>query len=238
VYGLQSPGLDFRVGVEPHSIEQMAARYVGLVRKVQPQGSYLLGGWCLGGLIAFEMARQLARSDGSGVRLFLWDTVAPLPAGVDATLDESTIAAWFLRDLFAISVKDVDATVAHLRTLDPEARLAHCRALAVKSRVLSESVADHHIRRWLDVYGTNLAAFVRYAPTGRYDADVTYFRARESSAREYVDSTPRWAQLIGQDLRVVDASGSHMSMMSKPYIEESARHVVQVINRQTPARDA
>lgn len=43
----------------PPSIEAMAASYVGLVRSVQPHGPYVLGGYCNGGLIAFEMAQQL-----------------------------------------------------------------------------------------------------------------------------------------------------------------------------------
>ena len=40
------------------SIEAMAARYVAAIRTVQPEGPYLLGGWSMGGLIAYEMARS------------------------------------------------------------------------------------------------------------------------------------------------------------------------------------
>jgi acyl-CoA synthetase (AMP-forming)/AMP-acid ligase II len=59
VYGLEARGL---AGLEaPHErIEEMASAYVDEVRRVQPQGPYLLGGHCMGALIAFEMARQLA----------------------------------------------------------------------------------------------------------------------------------------------------------------------------------
>jgi acyl carrier protein len=56
-------------GVQPHTpetglvvhtaIEAMAAEYVGAMRNVQPAGPYFLGGWSMGGVIAFEMARQL-----------------------------------------------------------------------------------------------------------------------------------------------------------------------------------
>jgi amino acid adenylation domain-containing protein len=58
IYGLQSFGL--QPGVEPDtSIEAMAARYVEAVRQVQPSGPYYLGGFCFGGIVAYEMARQL-----------------------------------------------------------------------------------------------------------------------------------------------------------------------------------
>ena len=43
----------------PHSIEEMAASRLELVRQVRPHGPYVLGGFCNGGLVAFEMARQL-----------------------------------------------------------------------------------------------------------------------------------------------------------------------------------
>jgi amino acid adenylation domain-containing protein len=58
VYGIEAVGLD---GVEPPlgSIGGMAARYIADVREVQPAGPYALGGYCLGALVALEMAQQL-----------------------------------------------------------------------------------------------------------------------------------------------------------------------------------
>ena len=47
---------------QPSSIEGMARCYVRDIRKVQPSGPYLLGGYCNGGVAAFEIARQLQQS--------------------------------------------------------------------------------------------------------------------------------------------------------------------------------
>jgi amino acid adenylation domain-containing protein len=57
-YGLEPEGLDGR-RVHRTTVEQMAAHYLSQIRKVQPVGPYFLGGYCFGGLVAFEMARQL-----------------------------------------------------------------------------------------------------------------------------------------------------------------------------------
>lgn len=57
-YALQPHGLNG--GTVPPTIEEMAARHIKMLREFQPEGPYLLGGHCNGGLIAFEMARQLA----------------------------------------------------------------------------------------------------------------------------------------------------------------------------------
>jgi thioesterase domain-containing protein len=43
----------------PLTVEQMAARYVQRLRRVQAQGPYFLGGFCAGALIALEIARKL-----------------------------------------------------------------------------------------------------------------------------------------------------------------------------------
>jgi len=58
VYGLQSAGLDGHSPVDAR-FENVARSYVDEIRQIQAHGPYLLGGYCLGGTIAIEMARQL-----------------------------------------------------------------------------------------------------------------------------------------------------------------------------------
>jgi thioesterase domain-containing protein len=55
------------------TIEAVAARYVALIRAVDPEGPYLLGGYCNGGVIAYEMARQLIAQGSQVNMLFLID---------------------------------------------------------------------------------------------------------------------------------------------------------------------
>ncbi|HKG13541.1 MAG TPA: amino acid adenylation domain-containing protein, partial [Pyrinomonadaceae bacterium] len=75
-YGLQAR--DLFEGQEPHTdVEAMAADYVEGLRSVQPTGPYRLGGWSLGGVVAFEMAQQLQRRGESVSLLALIDSVAP-----------------------------------------------------------------------------------------------------------------------------------------------------------------
>jgi amino acid adenylation domain-containing protein len=58
VYGLQAVAMD---GITPaHTrVEEMAAYYIREIRQCQPEGPYYLGGYCFGGTLAYEMARQL-----------------------------------------------------------------------------------------------------------------------------------------------------------------------------------
>jgi acyl carrier protein len=58
VYGLEYPGMEGYL--EPlDRIESLAAYFIEQIRSVQPHGPYYLGGFCLGGVIAFEIACQL-----------------------------------------------------------------------------------------------------------------------------------------------------------------------------------
>jgi amino acid adenylation domain-containing protein len=59
-YAIESEGLDGRP-FRRRTVEEMASYYISEIKKIQPAGPYLLGGYCLGGVIAFEMAQQLLR---------------------------------------------------------------------------------------------------------------------------------------------------------------------------------
>jgi phthiocerol/phenolphthiocerol synthesis type-I polyketide synthase E len=73
VYGLQAQGMD---GKEPFltRIEDMAAKYVQEIQTVQPEGPYLLGGYCMGGTVALEMAQQLQAQNREVALLALMET--------------------------------------------------------------------------------------------------------------------------------------------------------------------
>jgi len=54
----------------PPPLETIAAAHIKSMRAVQPKGPYLLGGWCNGALVAYEMARQL-HAEGQAVDLLV-----------------------------------------------------------------------------------------------------------------------------------------------------------------------
>lgn len=74
-YGLQAPGI--ASGAHPGSIEGLAALYLDAIRTVQPTGPYRLAGWSMGGVIAYEMARQLREAGERVASLALIDSYTP-----------------------------------------------------------------------------------------------------------------------------------------------------------------
>ncbi len=76
VYGFKPAGLDGRSQAHV-SVAEMAAEYVAELRRFQPEGPYLLGGECVGGIVAYEMA-QILHEIGERVGLLvLMDTPRP-----------------------------------------------------------------------------------------------------------------------------------------------------------------
>jgi acetoacetyl-CoA synthetase len=73
VYGLQARA----VGDEnaPYvGVREMAADYIGHMRRVQPTGPYAVGGYSFGGLVAWEIAQQLSRAGETVELVTLIDT--------------------------------------------------------------------------------------------------------------------------------------------------------------------
>jgi len=69
LYGLQAQGLDGSGEFIEH-IEIMAEKYMKEIVAQQPEGPYYIGGYCMGGVVAFEIGRQL-ESAGHKVGLVL-----------------------------------------------------------------------------------------------------------------------------------------------------------------------
>ena len=75
-YALQAEGLKL-CAMRYTSIEAIASYYLQEIRQVQAHGPYFLGGYCLGGVIAFETAQQLRATGEEVALLVLFDTHNP-----------------------------------------------------------------------------------------------------------------------------------------------------------------
>ncbi len=94
----------------PPSFEEMAAKYIEALRAIQPEGPYLLGGFCNGALFAYEMARQLHVVGQQVELLFMIDPADPSPhlrlrkvlnrLGTVLHLNQNIQFNWFLRYLY------------------------------------------------------------------------------------------------------------------------------------------
>lgn len=97
VYAFQTPALETGEGAAL-TIPAMAESYLAEMRAVQPRGPYLLGGWSLGGLLAFEMATRLEQAGERVGKLVLFDSTPPRPLG-------QRLVAWTLLALVRAALR-------------------------------------------------------------------------------------------------------------------------------------
>jgi amino acid adenylation domain-containing protein len=76
VYGLRARSSEGATRAHG-TVEEMAADYLKEIRSFQPQGPYLLVGECIGGIVAYELARQLEGQGQKVALLALMDTTRP-----------------------------------------------------------------------------------------------------------------------------------------------------------------
>lgn len=189
-YGLQARGLDGKHD-NPVSIEEMAAHYLGEIRTVQPKGPYLLGGFSFGGLVAYEMARQLQAQDEQVALLALFDTYP-------GKLEKAT-----------------SSLLRGLRSPSPQLVTQLARSVRRRTRLLWRRVTwPRHLR---EVFQTNSRALNRYA-LQPYSGNATLFRASEQSLRSGDDPYAAWFQLVKGGVEIQEIPGSHNGILVEPEV--------------------
>jgi phthiocerol/phenolphthiocerol synthesis type-I polyketide synthase E len=220
-YGLQSQGLD---GSQPPltKIEDMAALYLKEIRRVQPCGPYFLGGYCGGGTIAFEVARQL-RADGEAVALLaLFDTMnwskIPLTSWSKAAYASQRLvfhAASFLTLDLAGKSKFFEEKVGVLRSRIPVWR----SLLLAKFNRDSGNAASSSLVLG-QIWQTNDRACWTYIPKP-YPGKITDFRP----VKQYrVFSKPglKWDRLAQEGQEVIVLPVYPAGMLIEPFVEHLA----------------
>jgi amino acid adenylation domain-containing protein len=204
VYGLQSLETD-------GTLEEMAAAYLEALRAVQPNGPYRLGGWSMGGVVAFEMARQLG---GQVEQLAVLDVPAP---GRGEAVDEGTLRAWFARDLAGLQGKPLPEELGALSAGTP---LSEAFARVQELGLLPGLDFTAAARRF-EIFRANLRRIERYA-AHPYPGRIHLFRAEASHFDDPADPTLGWGALAAGGVELRRLPGSHWAIVSPPAVEAVA----------------
>ncbi len=127
-FGLEPPGLDGRS--EPlRRVEDLAAYFAEQMRAFQPNGPYILAGFCAGGTVAFELARQLSQGGASVRFVALFGCPDPtwyrLPSQLGWRLRQQvTRIAGHARAFWSLPWRELGGYIAERRRLRLERREA------------------------------------------------------------------------------------------------------------------
>jgi thioesterase domain-containing protein/acyl carrier protein len=212
VYGLQSVGLDSKQ--EPlKRIEDMAAHYLREIRRVQPEGSYFLIGYSMGGVIAFEIAQQLYRAGQKVAMLAMFDTFGPRYYQPHTFFDELqrhrlNLSKLSLKGKLIYCLKRLRETgeLYKLRFRN----LMHSFFPSAK-RLEEESLTVRSV--WL----ANQQALAAYVPQV-YPGDMILFRPEKQDWWSMPDPYLDWPRWIAGDIELLQVPGDHYTMVLEPNI--------------------
>ncbi|WP_158557064.1 non-ribosomal peptide synthetase [Mucilaginibacter conchicola] len=215
VYGLQAKGLN---GIdEPLDVmEEIAANYVDEIINHDPVGPYAVAGYSLGGLIAYEMAKQM-QAMGKDVRMLaMFDTYADQTQKYDSKLKIAVDNTWTLIKQIAYTpvlfVKDPK------RTVEYKSREIGRRIQKAAKKLFPDKVEkkEGFAAYTDDIHERSLTAQKNYHLTPA-DIAVELFRATKKTFYmpdfEYLG----WKPYALKGVHVHDIPGEHNTIFAPPH---------------------
>jgi len=237
VYALPFPDMERRE--LPYRIEELAANNVRQMRERQPEGPYFLAGFCFGGLVALEMARQLERQ-GERVQLLAmidtfnhaWMRALPWNSRIGNGFvnigrrmrfhwrnlaGDGSLGTLYLRQRVAALCKQAWERVAQI---------------AYEFRVGMRRPLPELLRRM--IYATRYAEkLYRCQP---YAGDVLLIRATHPRAGVFRAPQMGWKGLLKGRVDILEVEAEHQGLLAEPAVETVALHLDERLAREAVGR--
>lgn len=235
-YGLQPRGYD-KNSVPDNDICIMARDYLKGVREIQPEGPYYLTGWSFGGLVAYEMARQLLAEGQDVAMLVLMDVLEPsLLSEEMRQIHFDDPVHFFIHAFWRYFRVDLMGSIDELRQFDDETRLTLALEKAKELGISSESFRLSDLMPILNIQQSHHHASLHYRPDSVLPIPATLIRIDNSNQNKHfrkylqnilVDSrvdNPEygWERRFSEDVTVIEGPGDHLTMMQEPHVARVA----------------
>ena len=220
-------GLQARFGDGDTSVAAMARRYFDAMPPEPPE---ILGGWSMGALVAFEMARLYAKERGASPAVAVLDQMAPGAGGStgDGDDDLSRMVS-FARKVSELVGGDIGLDRALLQGLGPKEQAAAFLDRFKRHDLAPATTTGAEFRRYLDLMLAHNRVTADYRPAV-HGGRVVVFRADTALGFDGAVATERpadlgWGRWCGGRLEVVAVPGNHVSMMRPPNVQVLANRL-------------
>lgn len=215
-YAVRSRGLSADEPL-PGSLQEMAADYVHAIQQQGLQGPLILGGWSLGGIVAYEVARQWLARSRTVTKLVLLDTT--IPAGISDQVSEGSGEVG--------QEYGLDLSLAELLRLNPQEQLPllwqHARQLGVLDTDAPEATVQRLLGELKRLFHHHLQLVMNYR-LQPLPVSVLLVRPRDIPVTVTGPTDRGWSRLV-PTVHTVYTSGQHHSMIQSPHVQELARHL-------------
>lgn len=228
VYGLQSQGLDGH-SKPLQTIEAMADRYLQEIRTIQPVGPYLLGGYCLGGSVAYEMAQHLVAGGEKVAMVAMFDTYNFIRAlKVDFTTFLKQKARFHWSNLVQLRPSTMWRYLREKKRIAGDGGWAHI-GTEMPGTTIQDGVARAESGIEASVQELNDHAADIYDPRP-YSGVLTLFKPH-INYKFYPDPKLGWGDLAVGGLDIVELPLNPHAMLVEPYVELLSRELKARLDR-------
>jgi acyl-CoA synthetase (AMP-forming)/AMP-acid ligase II/thioesterase domain-containing protein/acyl carrier protein len=222
---------------EPFSLETLAQYHVKSIREMQPTGPYYLGGWCVEGVVAVEVARQLRDCGEEVGGLFLIDARNPRTRDLDAAQGG--------RPSFRTRLRYHQS---RLRKLAPREWPSYfgqrwlTLTAGIKRRVWRSLYAlgllrDRRERSFSRDIDEIVALAVHSYQPSAYDGSVILIRPEDRARPRNEDPACGWRTLI-PNLNVREVPGTHRTLFDEPNVAILASILCEMMDGDSSAAHA
>jgi len=218
-------------GAVPETIEAMARKYLAAIKTVQPEGPFLLGGWSMGGVIAYEINRQLHAAQERADLLLMFDSYCVAGGAVDgtrgaSTADERSLLESMAAELGITSDGLGEHEKAHLGQKTLEEMLALVLRLGKEQHRLPMHFTLQALKDRFTVTLKNSMALRAYRPLP-FQGEIELIRAMENKSTDW---SLGWGSVAAK-VSVTEQSGDHYRMLRRPHVAPLAKAVTELIRK-------
>ncbi len=208
----------------PATVEETATQYVAAILKAQPQGPYHLGGWSMGGTVAFEMAIQLEAKGAQVGLVALLDVPLFEDSQPSDRFDDSASLLLFVDQVAAHMGHHVFLKELGLRRLAAPDQLPYVLQQAQAAGLLPADIEVSQAQAYFRMFQAGLAAVARYRPRP-FGGKLVLFQPQQPLEDILPDSRSRWRELARGGLEIHEAPGNHYTMLGSPDVAVLAKHL-------------
>jgi len=211
IYAFEAPMLHDLEATAPNSMEDLASHYISVLKEHLPE-RFLLGGYSLGGIVAYEMAQQLHKEGRPPLRLLLFDTPNPsVPVTYHSPLQRLSIF-WKCQEDADLPQKL--GRLLHRMTTGAGTRIV--REFEKRASASSQASTNEHWRhvQCLEQHSPLEDAYQPQHYPGELTVLVTDFVHDKFTYAENLG----WDNMV-KDLRVSPITGPHLDIFNPPHLD-------------------
>jgi amino acid adenylation domain-containing protein len=221
VYGLQAKGLN---GIdEPLDVmEDIAANYIAEIIAHDPVGPYAVAGYSLGGMIAYEMAKQMLAMGKNVKMLAMFDTYADQTQKFDTPVKKAIKNTWTL--IKQIAYTGILFVEDPKRTVEYKSREIGRRIKKINKKIFPDEVKKKNVfSEYNDEIDEKSATAQRNYLLTPINIKLELFRAKKKTF--YMDDFKYlgWIPYAKKGVNVYEIPGEHNTIFAPPNDKQFAK---------------